>query len=397
MAGAIGVGLGIRSVGISQLAFRPGLIYCVSSTRVRRIGSVSAVECPEVPRTNNTHPTPTPRPTAAVDGGHNYKAPDWKKLNSKDLGISTSMIDKPTRWVVKTLKKKGYQVYLVGGSVRDLILKRIPKDFDIITSAELKELPIQAILLSHQVSSFSTVAKQSMRNLNNFIKKPRGCNEHDYIRWRNCVQRDFTINTLMFDPYSKTVYDYIGGIEDLKKSRVQTVIPASSSFTEDCARILRAVRIAARLRFKFTKEMARSLKECSSSVLRLDKGRILMEINYMLAFGAAEASISLILQCYVIQAAYFVSLGFRRRDKRSNLLLPTCHHRHASLAPPFRPWHAQSWAPAIAVTLPLTFHFPLLVILGMESLNRDFGGLELSEFMGVHGEIGVWGVVGESK
>lgn len=131
----------------------------------------------------------------------------------------------------------------------------------------------------------------------------------------------------MFDPYSKIVYDYIGGIEDLKKSRVQTVIPASSSFTEDCARILRAVRIAARLRFKFTKEMAHSLKEFSSSVLRLDKGRILMEINYMLAFGAAEASIRLLWKYGLLEillpihAAYFVSLGFRRRDKRSNLLL----------------------------------------------------------------------------
>lgn len=371
MAGAIGgVGLGIRSVGISQIAFRRGLVYCVSSTRVRRIGSVSAVECPEAPRTNNTHPTPTPRPTAAVDGGHNYKAPDWKKLNSKDLGISTSMIDKPTRWVVKTLKKKGYQVYLVGGSVRDLILKRIPKDFDIITSAELKEVvrtfphcvivgkrfPICHVHVADcivEVSSFSTVAKQSMSKLNNFIKKPRGCNEHDYILWRNCVQRDFTINALMFDPYSKIVYDYIGGIEDLKKSRVQTVIPASSSFTEDCARILRAVRIAARLRFKFTKEMAHSLKEFSSSVLRLDKGRILMEINYMLAFGAAEASIRLLWKYGLleillpIQAAYFVSLGFRRRDKRSNLLLSLFANLDKLLAPD-RPCHSSLWVSILA-------------------------------------------------
>ena len=76
--------------------------------QVRRISSVSAVACPEaaapLPPTN-THPTPTP----AVDGGGaaGHKPPDWKKLSSKDLRISTSMIDKPTRLVLKTLKKKG--------------------------------------------------------------------------------------------------------------------------------------------------------------------------------------------------------------------------------------------------------------------------------------------------
>uniref|UniRef100_A0A7C8ZC02 Polynucleotide adenylyltransferase n=3 Tax=Opuntia streptacantha TaxID=393608 RepID=A0A7C8ZC02_OPUST len=375
MAGAVGTGigirLGIRLAGKSQLAFRAGLICRVTSTRVRRISSVSAVACPEaaapLPATN-THPTPT----AAVDGGGagGHKPPDWKKLSSKDLRISTSMIDKPTRLVLKTLKKKGYQVYLVGGCVRDLILKRIPKDFDVITSAELKEVsrtfprceivgkrfPICRVDVADcivEVSSFSTVAKQSRSKLNNFTKKPQGCNEHDYIRWRNCVQRDFTINGLMFDPFSKIVYDYIGGIEDIKKSRVRTVIPASSSFTEDCARILRAVRIAARLGFSFTKETARSLKEFSSLVLTLDKGRILMEMNYMLAFGAAEASIRLLWKYGLleillpIQAAYFVSLGFRRRDKRSNLLLSLFANLDKLLAPD-RPCHSSLWVSILA-------------------------------------------------
>lgn len=68
------------------------------------------------------------------------KAPEWKKLDAAELGISNSMISRPTRVVLNGLKKKGYEVYLVGGCVRDLILKRIPKDFDVITSAELKQV-----------------------------------------------------------------------------------------------------------------------------------------------------------------------------------------------------------------------------------------------------------------
>lgn len=75
-------------------------------------------------------------------GKKDHKVPEWKKLNSKELGISTSMIAKPTKKVLNGLKQRGYEVYLVGGCVRDLILKRIPKDFDIITSAELKEMTV---------------------------------------------------------------------------------------------------------------------------------------------------------------------------------------------------------------------------------------------------------------
>jgi tRNA nucleotidyltransferase/poly(A) polymerase len=65
---------------------------------------------------------------------------EWKQLNSKDLGLSSSMIAKSTRKVLNGLKSKGHDVYLVGGCVRDLILKRTPKDFDILTSAELREV-----------------------------------------------------------------------------------------------------------------------------------------------------------------------------------------------------------------------------------------------------------------
>ncbi|KAL7180389.1 hypothetical protein ACSBR1_043565 [Camellia fascicularis] len=116
----------------------------------------------------------------------------------------------------------------------------------------------------------------------------------------------------MLDPYANLVYDYMGGLEDIKKAKVRTTIRASHSFLEDCARILRAIRIVARLGFRFTRETAYSIKNLSCSVLRLDKGRILMEMNYMLAYGSAEAS---------LRQRILFNKVFRRRDKRSNMLL----------------------------------------------------------------------------
>ncbi|CAN6585640.1 unnamed protein product [Malus baccata var. baccata] len=141
---------------------------------------------------------------------------------------------------------------------------------------------------------------------------------------------------LMLDPYARIVYDYMEGIEDIRKAKVQTMIPASTSFREDCACILRAIRIAALLGFCISKETVHSVKSLSYSILRLDKGRLLMEMNYMLAYGYAEASL-IIMEIWTPRttssypgtgliinfplAAYFVRHGFRRRDKRTNMLL----------------------------------------------------------------------------
>ncbi|CAN1133420.1 Poly(A) polymerase I [Linum perenne] len=275
-----------------------------------------------------------------VEGGEN--SPAWKKLNSMELGISTSMISKPTRKVLNVLKKRGFEVYLVGGCVRDLILKRTPKDFDIITSAELNE-----------VSSFSTAGPKFLSDNNNDFGNPVDGEQKDIARSDDCMRRDFTINGLMFDPYARIVYDYIGGLEDIRKAKVRTVIPASKSFQEDCARILRAVRIAARLGFRFSQDTARCIKNLSRSILRLDKSRIMMEMNYMLAYGSAEASLRLLWKFGLlelllpIQAAYFVQNGFRRRDTGSNMLLSLFSNLDRLVAPD-KPCHSSLWVGILA-------------------------------------------------
>ncbi|PON91809.1 Poly A polymerase [Trema orientale] len=302
--------------------------------------------------------------------GKDRKEPEWKKFDSKELGVKMSSISKPTRLVLSRLRKKGYEVYLVGGCVRDLILNRTPKDFDVITSAELKEVkktfpnceivgkrfPICHVHVydtAVEVSSFSTCGSTSSKKFDNNFIRPPGCSRPDYIRWRNCLQRDFTINGLMFDPYTKIVYDYMGGIQDIRKAKMRTVVPANVSFVEDCARILRAIRIAARLGFHFTKDLALSLKELSWSIKRLDKGRILMEMNYMLAFGSSEASMRLLWRFGLlemllpVQASYFASQGFRRRDERSNMLLSLFSNLDKFVAPN-QPCHSSLWIAILA-------------------------------------------------
>ncbi|KAF5203615.1 poly(A) polymerase I-like [Thalictrum thalictroides] len=344
----------------------PPFLYCVRKVRRSSAASVETFLEPE----NSVFVSSDKR------GKDEFEGPNWKKISTNELGITTQRIAKPTRVVLNALRRKGYEVYLVGGCVRDLILNRTPKDYDILTSAELREVvrtfaqceivgkrfPICHVHISCtiiEVSSFSTTSRKS--SISNFFRRPSGCDEQDYRRWKNCLRRDFTINGLMLDPYAKLVYDYFGGMEDIRNAKVRTVIPADSSFREDCARILRGIRIAARLGFRFSKEAAYSIKDLSYSIMKLDKGRLLMEMNYMLAYGSAEASLRLLWKVGLldillpIQAAYFVSQGFRRRDKRSNMLLSLFSNLDKLLAPD-KPCHGSLWGAILAFHIALSDH-----------------------------------------
>ncbi|XP_057870368.2 uncharacterized protein LOC131077029 isoform X1 [Cryptomeria japonica] len=320
-------------------------------------------------------PSPAVSLNSSPDEQGYADTPEWKMFKSKDLGLSTSMINKPALTVLKGLQKTGYEAYLVGGCVRDLVLKRTPKDFDVLTTADLQEIrrnfsrcniigrrfPICHVHVRETIVEVSSFKTSERKGKNDFVEKkqkPTSCNDRDYARWRNCMRRDFTINGLMYDPYENVVYDYIGGLEDLKAGKVRTVIPAHSSFAEDCARILRGIRIAARLNFKFSRDTACAIKDHSHYILRLDKGRIMMEMNYMLAFGTGEASLRLLWRFGLLeillpmQAAYLVSQGFRRRDKRSNMLLVLFTKLDELLAPD-RPCHCSLWVSLLAFHLAL--------------------------------------------
>ncbi|KAK7316854.1 hypothetical protein RJT34_00610 [Clitoria ternatea] len=308
--------------------------------------------------------------SSSVHAKESKNVPAWKRLNSRELGVCNSMIGNTAKKVLNGLKKRGYDVYLVGGCVRDLILKKMPKDFDILTSAALKEVtrtfswceivgkrfPVCHVHMDGtiiEVSSFDTARCKAGVEFSNHTEAPNGSDKKDSFRWMNCLNRDFTINGLMLDPYARIIYDYFGGIEDIRKAKV-TVVPAESSFQEDCARILRAIRIAARLGFSISKETARVVRNLSSSILRLDKGRLLMEMNYMLAYGSGEASLRLLWKFGLLdillpfQAAYFCQHGFRRRDRRTNMLLALFSNLDKLLAPN-RPCHNILWVCILAL------------------------------------------------
>ncbi|KAL4577765.1 hypothetical protein LXL04_013878 [Taraxacum kok-saghyz] len=273
------------------------------------------------------------KPRSRSDKGSDFESGEinsskWKKMDSRSLGISRTMVPSSPYTLLKILQNKGFEAYLVGGCVRDLLLNRTPKDFDVITTADLNQIkkvfhrcqivgrrfPICIVHIKGsviEVSSFKTLAKHSEDKEKFLVSQtPRNCDKTDLKLWKNSMHRDFTVNSLFFDPLIHKIYDYSNGMKDLLELKLRTLVPAHLSFTEDCARILRGLRIAARLGLSFSKDIETAIHKHASSLLDLSKSRIMMEMDYMLSYGAAESSLILLHKFHILeillpfQAAY---------------------------------------------------------------------------------------------
>ena len=149
----------------------------------------------------------------------------------------------------KLFKKNGYQLFLVGGAVRDAVLGKTPKDFDLATDAkpdEVEKMVTDAGMKTYDVGkSFgvSIVNGHEIATFRKDIGKGRRPDAVDFTDIQGDVKRrDLTINALFYDLDRNEIVDLVGGIEDLKKKQIRTVGPADERFDEDPLRKLRAIR-----------------------------------------------------------------------------------------------------------------------------------------------------------
>ena len=179
------------------------------------------------------------------------------------------------RQISATLKQHGRQAYLVGGCVRDLLLGREPKDFDVATDAPPDEVaslfPRSALVGAH----FGVVLVRS-DNLQVEVatfrsdlgysdgRRPDSVHfETDPIR--DAQRRDFTINALMLDPSNDQILDFVNGREDLSAGLIRAIGNPETRFREDHLRLLRAVRFAASLGFAIEPTTAAAIRKLSGA------------------------------------------------------------------------------------------------------------------------------------
>ena len=143
--------------------------------------------------------------------------------------IERSGIDPDALRIVERLRENGHEAYIVGGAVRDLLLGRMPKDFDIVTDAppsRIKRVFRSARVIGRRFRLVHVYAGPKIFEVSTFRSIANGTvgNEFGSID-EDAHRRDFTLNALYFDPYDSTLVDYVGGFKDIAVKRIEPVIP----------------------------------------------------------------------------------------------------------------------------------------------------------------------------
>jgi poly(A) polymerase len=218
--------------------------------------------------------------------------------------VSRKQISKNALRVLYKLLNDGHEAYLVGGGVRDLLLGREPKDFDIATSAHPEvvralfrghcRLIGRRFVLAHvffgaeilEVATFRALGEGSGRRAHTQEGRLVSDNVYGTLP-EDALRRDFTINALYYNPHDFTVLDFSTGVEDLKLGLLRIIGDPVTRCREDPVRMLRAVRFAAKLGFAIEAECGASLHELASLLHGVPPARLYEEVLKLFLYGFA--------------------------------------------------------------------------------------------------------------
>lgn len=231
--------------------------------------------------------------------------------------ISRQNIDPDALKVMYRLKNCGYTAYLVGGAVRDLLLGRQPKDFDVSTDArprQIKKLFHNCFLIGRRFRLAHIRFPDNIIETSTFRRQPEHGDKGDdpdaelYQRRDNCygsphedvLRRDFTINALFYELNTFSVIDYVGGLEDLKAGVIRCIGDPNIRFREDPVRMIRAIRFASRMGFKIAPDTFNAIRVHHDEIEKASPARLVEEIYKLFAFQSGRESFRLLYKTLLL-------------------------------------------------------------------------------------------------
>ncbi len=259
-------------------------------------------------------------------------------------GIDPHRVSRHAIRVCETLQQHHYQAYIVGGAVRDLMLGKTPKDFDVATNATPEQ--IQALFrrariigrrfrLVHVMFGAETIETSTFRAT---ADADSATDEHGRVLRDNvfgnqesdAARRDFSVNALYYDPITQTVIDFHDGVQDLQARSLRMIGEPAQRYREDPVRMLRAIRFAAKLGFSIDADTEAPIKTLAPLLGNVPEARLFDELLKLLSSGAAmdclrglrEAGLQKNLMPGLApwledaKAAAFIERGLARTDAR---------------------------------------------------------------------------------
>ncbi|RYF00595.1 MAG: polynucleotide adenylyltransferase PcnB, partial [Oxalobacteraceae bacterium] len=224
-------------------------------------------------------------------------------LGPDDHGIDPKLVSPNAIRVTQTLQEAGFQAFVVGGAVRDLLLGVKPKDFDIATDAtpeEVKKLFRRAFIIGRRFQIVHVMFGQELLEVTTFrgnaaVSAPK--DEHGRVlrdnnfgpQHEDAERRDFTINAMYYDPATQAVLDYHGGIADIRDKVLRIIGQPEARYREDPVRMLRVVRFAAKLQFTIEPATRAPIPVMAPLIDNVPAARVFDEMLKLLMSGHALA------------------------------------------------------------------------------------------------------------
>jgi len=267
-----------------------------------------------------------------------------ERIAKNEHGIDRSRVSRHAIKVCESLQQKGFDAYIVGGAVRDLIIGLEPKDFDVATNAtpeQIKPLFRRARIIGRRFQLVHVVFGQEIIETSTF-RAPASdghmTDDHGRIlrdnvfgsQQQDAERRDFTINALYYDPVTETVIDFHRGVRDLRKGLVRMIGDPALRYREDPIRMLRAVRFAVKLKGKIDTASQAPIAELADLLSNVPASRVFDEMLKLLTCGQAMACVKQ-LRTYGLHSGLlplldviledpegqaFIELALERTDKR---------------------------------------------------------------------------------
>jgi poly(A) polymerase len=228
--------------------------------------------------------------------------------------------------VMSRLRNGGHQGFLVGGAVRDLLLGKHPKDFDVATDATPEQVHklfrnsriigrrfrIVHVRFGREIIEVTTFRGHHNEESQQKNRKKNSASQHsdsgmllrDNVYGSledDAIRRDFTVNALYYDHKNFCVHDYAGGVEDMNNKLLRIIGDPEQRYREDPVRMLRAVRFAAKLDFDIEPNTATAIKPLSNLLASIPAARLFDEIIKLLMAGQADATLELLHQYGLLQ------------------------------------------------------------------------------------------------
>ena len=223
--------------------------------------------------------------------------------------ISRKNIHPDALKVMYRLVRKGFTAYLVGGGVRDLLLGREPKDFDVSTNAtptQIKKMFQNCFLIGRRFRLAHIRFDDHVIETSTFRRCPDQDEENGdgdlYMLRDNCygtpeedaLRRDFTINGLFYEVEGFSIIDHVGGLSDIQNRLIRSIGDPNIRFREDPVRMIRAIRFASRLDFHIEPQTYNAILRHHEEILKASPPRVFEELQKLFAYGSGEKALRLL-------------------------------------------------------------------------------------------------------